>query len=53
MFKDFNISKFKKNKPPGDNSITTKNEIKELKKYLLGKSLLTKWTMAKNCLPKL
>ena len=32
MFKDFNISKFKKNKPPGDNSITTKNEIKELKK---------------------
>tara|TARA_R100001594_G_scaffold98481_1_gene132938 strand:- start:268 stop:789 length:522 start_codon:yes stop_codon:yes gene_type:complete len=32
MFKDFNISEFKKNKPPSDNSITTKNEIKELKK---------------------
>tara|TARA_R100000988_G_scaffold85700_1_gene48571 strand:- start:476 stop:997 length:522 start_codon:yes stop_codon:yes gene_type:complete len=32
MFEDFNISKFKKNKPPSDNSITTKNEIKELKK---------------------
>ena len=32
MFKDFDISKFKKMKPPGDNSITTKNEIKELKK---------------------
>tara|TARA_R100000081_G_C4743527_1_gene130308 strand:+ start:27 stop:548 length:522 start_codon:yes stop_codon:yes gene_type:complete len=32
MFKDFDISEFKKNKPPGDNSITTKNEIKELKK---------------------
>jgi len=32
MFKDFNISKFKKNKPPSDNSITTINEIKELKK---------------------
>ena len=32
MFKNFDISKFKKIKPPGDNSITTKNEIKELKK---------------------
>ena len=33
MFKDFNISDFKKNKPPSDNSTTTKNEIKQ-NKYL-------------------
>ena len=26
LLKDFNISEFKKNKPPGDNSITTKNK---------------------------
>ena len=32
MFKDFNISDFKKNKPPSDNSTTTKNEIKQLQK---------------------
>jgi len=32
MLKKFNISKFKNNKPPSDNSIRTKNEIKELKK---------------------
>ena len=32
MFKDFNISDFKKNKPPSDNSNTTKNEIKQLQK---------------------
>ena len=29
MFKDFDISKFKKNKPPGNNSIETINEIKK------------------------
>ena len=32
MLKDFNISEFKKIKPPSDNSITTKNEIKELQR---------------------
>ena len=32
MLKDFNISEFKKMKPPSDNSITTKNEIKELQR---------------------
>ena len=32
MLKNFNISKFKNNKPPSNNSIRTKNEIKELKK---------------------
>ena len=40
MFKDFNISKFKKNKPPSDNSITTKNEIKELKKIPIRKKFV-------------
>jgi len=32
LFKDFNISKFKKNKPPGNKSLGTFKEIKELKK---------------------
>ena len=40
MFEDFNISKFKKNKPPSDNSITTKNEIKELKKIPIRKKFV-------------
>ena len=31
MFKDFNISKFKKMKPPADNSFTTMQEIKHIK----------------------
>ena len=33
MLKDFNMSKFKKMKPPSDNSSTTRNEIEELKKH--------------------
>ena len=32
LFKDFNISKFKKKKPPGNKSLGTFKEIKELKK---------------------
>ena len=32
MFKDFNISPFKKMKPPSDNSFDTMQEIKALKK---------------------
>ena len=31
MFKNFNISKFKKMKPPADNSFTTMQEIKHIK----------------------
>jgi len=30
MFKDFDISSFKKMKPPGDNSFDTDQEIKAL-----------------------
>ena len=40
MLKDFNISEFKKMKPPGDNSITTKNEIKELQKIPIRKKFI-------------
>ena len=32
MFKDFDISSFKKQKPPSDNSFDTAQEIKALKK---------------------
>ena len=32
MFKDFDISSFKKMKPPGDNTFDTMQEIKALKK---------------------
>ena len=31
MFKDFNISSFKKMKPPSDNSFDTMQEVKEIK----------------------
>ena len=34
MFKDFDISSFKKMKPPGDNTFDTMQEVKALKKYL-------------------
>ena len=37
MFEDFDISKFKKMKPPGNNSFETMQELKELKKILLNK----------------
>lgn len=40
MLKKFNISKFKNNKPPSDNSIRTKNEIKELKKIPIRESFV-------------
>jgi hypothetical protein len=32
MFKDFDISSFKKMKPPGNNTFDTMQEIKSLKK---------------------
>jgi len=43
MFKDFNISSFKKLKPPSDNSFDTDQEIKELKKIPLNKSFVKKF----------
>ena len=42
MFKDFNISPFKKNKPPVDSGYTTRTEINELKKIPLNKSFVKK-----------
>ena len=43
MFKDFNISSFKKMKPPSDNSFDTAQEIKALKKIKLNKSFVKKY----------
>ena len=43
MFKDFNISSFKKTKPPSDNSFDTDQEIKALKKIPLRKDLVKKY----------
>ena len=43
MFKDFDISKFKKMKPPGDNSFETMQEVKELNKIPLNKSFVKKF----------
>ena len=40
MFKDFNISSFKKMKPPGDNTFDTSQEIKALKKIPLNKKFV-------------
>jgi len=40
MFKDFDISKFKKMKPPSDNSFATMQEIKNLKKIPLNKKFV-------------
>ena len=40
MFKDFNISSFKKMKPPGDNTFDTSQEIKALKKIPLRKEFV-------------
>ena len=40
MLKDFNISSFKKMKPPSDNSFDTAQEIKALKKIKLNKSMI-------------
>jgi len=43
MFKDFNISSFKKMKPPVDSGYTTRTEINELKKIPLNKSFVKKF----------
>ena len=43
MLKDFNISSFKKIKPPSDNSFDTAQEIKALKKIKLNKSFVKKY----------
>jgi hypothetical protein len=43
MFKDFDISSFKKMKPPSDNSFDTNQEIKALKKIPLRKDFVKKY----------
>ena len=43
MFKDFDISSFKKQKPPSDNSFDTDQEIKALKKIPLSKEFVKKY----------
>ena len=43
MFKDFDISSFKKQKPPSDNSFDTDQEIKALKKIPLRKDFVKKY----------
>ena len=43
MFKDFDISSFKKMKPPSDNSFDTDQEIKALKKIPLKKEFVKKY----------
>ena len=43
MLKDFNISGFKKQKPPSDNSFDTDQEIKALKKIPLRKEFVKKY----------
>ena len=40
MFKDFNISDFKKMKPPGDNTFDTSQEVKALSKIPLNKKFV-------------
>jgi len=40
MFKDFDISSFKKMKPPGDNTFDTMQEIKALKKIPINKKFV-------------
>jgi len=40
MFKNFDISSFKKMKPPGDNSFDTMQEVKELNKIPLNKKFV-------------
>tara|TARA_A100000172_G_scaffold29050_1_gene17179 strand:- start:1647 stop:2186 length:540 start_codon:yes stop_codon:yes gene_type:complete len=48
MFKDFDISKFKKQKPPSDGSFTTAQEIKAIAKIPVDK----KFVMAKDNIAK-
>ena len=43
LFKDFNISSFKKQKPPSDNSFRTMQEVKELKSIPLKKEFVKKY----------
>ena len=43
MLKEFDISKFKKQKPPSDNSFDTDQEIKALKKIPLRKEFVKKY----------
>ena len=43
MFKDFDISSFKKMKPPGDNTFDTMQEIKSLAKIKIDKSFVKKF----------
>ena len=43
MFKNFNISSFKKMKPPGDNTFDTSQEIKALAKIPLKKEFVKKF----------
>ena len=43
MFKDFNITPFKKIKPPSDSGFDTAQELKELKKIPLNKSFVKKF----------
>ena len=43
MFKDFDISPFKKKKPPVDSGYTTRTEINELKKIPLKKDFVKKF----------
>ena len=43
MFKDFDVSSFKKMKPPGDNTFDTMQEIKVLNKIPLNKSFVEKY----------
>ena len=40
MIKDFDISKFKNNKPPADNSLKTLSEIKQLLKKPIDKKFV-------------
>jgi len=43
VLKDFNVSSFKKSKPPSDNSFDTAQEIKALKKIPLKKDYVKKY----------
>ena len=43
MFKNFNVSSFKKMKPPGDNTFDTSQEVKALKKIPLKKEFVKKF----------
>ena len=43
MLKDFDITPFKKMKPPSDSSFDTAQELKELKKIPLNKSFVKKF----------